>query len=105
MPPETLSRPLLRTLKMSPVPSPIRLATEAGRAIFGVWLVIFSIVVAPRLYQWLGVHHADRPSYALGSGVLLATLACVGMGAAVMAGLRALTAAIATAGMSSSVRG
>jgi hypothetical protein len=87
---------------MSPAPAPIRLASEAGRAVLGLWLLIVSLLAAPPLYHWLGVHYANRPGYALGSAVLLATLACVGMGTAVMAGLRALTAAIATAGVSRS---
>ena len=88
---------------MSPIPTPIRLTTEAGRAAVGLWLMIVSLLAAAPLYHWLGVHRAYRPEYALGSAVVLATLACVGLGVAVMAGLRALTQAIATAGVSSTV--
>lgn len=88
---------------MSPVPAPIRLGTEAGRAVFGLWLLTVSLLSAPPLHQWLGVHYANRPEYALGSAVLLAALACVGMGTVVMAGLRGLEAAIAAAGVSRSV--
>ncbi len=88
---------------MSPIPTPIRLTTEAGRAAVGLWLMIVSLLAAQPLYHWLGVHRANRPEYALGSAVILATLACVGLGAAVMAGLRALTQAIATAGVGSTV--
>ena len=84
---------------MSPVPDPIRLSTEAGRAAVGLWLMTVALLAAPPLHQWLGVHRANRPEYALGSAVVLAALACVGLGVAVMAGLRALTQAIATAGV------
>lgn len=87
--------------KMSPIPSPIRLSTEAGRAAVGLWLMTVCLLAAPPLYHWLGVHERNRPEFALGSGVILAALACVGLGVAVMGGLRALTQAIATAGVSS----
>lgn len=83
---------------MSPAPSPIRLATEARRAVVGLWLVVASVLVAPPLYHWLDTRYHDLPGLTLASAIVLATLACVGLGSLVAAGLRALTAAISSAG-------
>lgn len=75
---------------MSPVPTPVRLGTEAGRALVGLWFVVATLVGAQPLYRWIDARQPAHPEFALLSGLGLAALCCVGVGLVAVAGFRAL---------------
>lgn len=75
---------------MSPVPAPVRLGTEAGRALAGLWFVAASLVGAQPLYRWLNAEQPTHPELLLLCALLLAALCCVGLGMTAVAGFRAL---------------
>lgn len=79
---------------MSPVPAPVRLGTEAGRALAGLWFVVASLVGAQPLYRWIGAEQPAHPELALLCALALATLCCLGIGMVGVAGFRALMHAI-----------
>lgn len=80
---------------MSPVPAPVRLGTEAGRALAGLWFVAASLLGAQPLYRWIGAEQPAHPELALVSAIGLAALCCVGLAMVGMAGFRVLMHAIA----------
>lgn len=79
---------------MSPVLAPVRLGTEAGRALAGLWFVVASLVGAQPLYRWIGAEQPTHPELALACALALAALCCTGLGMVGVAGFRVLMYAI-----------
>lgn len=86
---------------MSPLlPPRPRLGLEAGRAAFGLWLIVMSLLIAPQLNSWLDRRHPEHPAMLLVGAIALALLACVGLSLVMAAALRSLTVLLAAPGAS-----
>jgi len=79
---------------MSPLPPRPRFGVEAGRAAFGLWLIVMSLLAAPQLNSWLDRRHPEHPALLLTGAIGLALVACVGLSLVVAAILRSLTALV-----------
>ena len=92
--------PARRTLSksMSSQSSRSRLGFEAGRAVFGLWLIAMSLVAAPQLNSWLDRRHPGLAAVRLGGAITLAIVACAGLTMVTAAALRALTTLVSAPG-------
>jgi len=88
--------PARRTLNqsMSSHSSRSRLGFEAGRAVFGLWLIAMSLLAAPQLNSWLDRRHPALAVVRLGGAITFAVVACAGLTLVTAAALKALTSLV-----------
>lgn len=69
---------------------------------FGLWLIVMSLLASPQLNSWLDRRHPDQPALFLIGAITLALVACVGLSLVMAAVLRSLTALLAAPGPTTS---
>jgi len=75
-----------------------RLGFEAGRAVFGLWLIAMSLLAAPQLNSWLDRRHPALGALRLGGAITFAIVACAGLTLVTAAALKALTSLVSAPG-------